>query len=60
MGQNLIEELNEFADRGFFFQQGNQGLLTIPLKEDGSLMSDEEYNGLSEDEFARLRISGLK
>ena len=56
MGQNLIEELNEFAkDRGFFFQQGNQGLLTIPLKEDGSLMSDEEYNGLSEDEFARLR-----
>ena len=56
MGQNLIEELNELAkDRGFFFQQGNQGLLTIPLKEDGSLMSDEEYNGLSEDEFARLR-----
>ena len=56
MGQNLIEELNEFAkDRGFFFQQGNQGLLTIPLKEDGSLMSDEEYNGLSEDEFAKLR-----
>ena len=56
MGQNLIEELNEFAkDRGFFFQQGNQGLLTIPLKEDGSLMSDEEYNNLSEDEFARLR-----
>ena len=56
MGQNLIEELNEFAkDKGFFFQQGNQGLLTIPLKEDGSLMSDEEYNNLSEDEFARLR-----
>ena len=56
LGQNLIEELNEFAkDKGFFFQQGTQGLMTVPLKEDGSLMSDEEYNALSEDDFAVIR-----
>ncbi len=56
MGTKLIEELNEFAkEKGFFFQQGNQGLMTVPLKEDGSLMSDEEYNELSEENFAKLR-----
>lgn len=56
MGQNLIEELNEFAkDRGFYFQQSQQGLMTVPLKEDGTIMSDEEYNSLSDEEFAKLR-----
>lgn len=56
MGQNLIEELNEFAkDKGFYFQQSQQGLMTVPLKDDGTLMSDEEYNNLSDEEYSKLR-----
>ncbi len=56
MGHSLIDELNEFAkEKGFYFQQSAQGLLTIPLKEDGSLMNDDEYAKLSDDEFANLR-----
>ncbi len=56
MGQKLISELNGYAkERGFYFQHSAQGLLTIPLKEDGSLMNDEEYGNLSEEEFTKLR-----
>lgn len=56
MGHSLIDELNEFAkEKGFYFQQSAQGLLTIPLKEDGTLMNDDEYSKLSDEEFANLR-----
>lgn len=56
MGHSLIDELNEFAkEKGFYFQQSAQGLLTIPLKEDGTLMNDDEYSKLSDEEFASLR-----
>lgn len=56
MSQNLLIELNEFAkDKGFLFQQTSQGLFSIPLKEDGTPMSDEEYKALSEEDYDDIR-----
>lgn len=55
-GENLLKELNEIAEKkGFFFQQGNKGLISIPLKEDGGMMTDEEYNALSEEEYSLMK-----
>lgn len=56
MGDELLKELNEIAEKkSFFFQQGNKGLISIPLKEDGSMMTDEEYGALSEEEYNSLK-----
>lgn len=56
MGDDLLKELNDIAGKkNFFFQQGNKGLISIPLKEDGSMMTDEEYNALSEEDFNSLK-----
>lgn len=56
MGDELLKELNEIAaTKSFFFQQGNKGLISIPLKEDGSMMTDEEYGALSEEEYNLLK-----
>lgn len=56
MSDQLLKELNEIArQKNFFFQQGNKGLVSIPLKEDGSMMTDEEYGELTEEDFNRLK-----
>lgn len=56
MSQNLLQELNEFSrDKGFYFQQSPQGLVTIPLKDDGNFMSDEEYSNMTEEEYNAIR-----
>lgn len=55
-GEKLLKELNEIAaEKNFFFQQGNKGLISIPLKEDGSMMTDEEYNALSEEDYNSMK-----
>ncbi|KXZ40500.1 lon-related putative ATP-dependent protease [Alkalithermobacter thermoalcaliphilus JW-YL-7 = DSM 7308] len=56
MSYSLVEELNDFAkSRGFIFQQTSRGLFSVPLKPDGSPMSDEDYKALSEDELEKIR-----
>lgn len=54
--EELLKELNEIARaKNFLFQQGNKGLVSIPLKEDGNMMTDEEYNQLTEEDIIRLK-----
>ncbi|WXR61700.1 ATP-binding protein [Peptostreptococcaceae bacterium AGR-M142] len=61
VSKNLLDELNEFTkDKGFMFQQTSQGLFSIPLKEDGSQISDEEYKELSEEEYESIREKSLE
>ncbi|KDR94836.1 lon-related putative ATP-dependent protease [Peptoclostridium litorale DSM 5388] len=56
ISKNILIELNEFArTKGFIFQQTNQGLFSIPLKSDGTPMSDEEYKDLTEEDYETIR-----
>lgn len=59
--QQIIEELNEFAKpTGFKFQVTERGLMSVPMKEDGSLMKEEELGSFTADEIRELRERGLK
>lgn len=59
--QNVIEELNEFAKpREFKFQVTERGLMSVPVKEDGALMQEEELGKLTPSEIKNLRERGLK
>lgn len=59
--QRIIEELNEFSKpRGFKFQVTDRGLMSIPIKEDGNLMQEEELGSLTTVEIKRLREEGIK
>ncbi|RDY23554.1 ATP-binding protein [Romboutsia maritimum] len=59
--QNVIEELNEFAKpREFRFQVTERGLMSVPIKEDGTLMQEEELGKLTPSEIKDLRERGLQ
>lgn len=59
--QKVIEELNEFAKpRGFKFQVTDRGLMSVPMKEDGALMQEDELGKLTAIEVRKLREDGLK
>ena len=59
--QAIIEELNEFAKpKGFKFQVTERGLISIPMKEDGTLMQESEIGNLTSREIKDLREAGLK
>lgn len=59
--QKIIEDLNEFSKhRGFKFQVTDRGLMSIPIKEDGTLMQEEELGNLTAVEIRRLREEGIK
>lgn len=59
--QKIIEELNEFAKpKGFKFQVTERGLMSIPMKEDGTLMQEEELGNMTASEIRDLRERGLK
>lgn len=59
--QSIISELNEFAKpKGFKFQVTERGLTSIPLKENGELMQENEIGNLTAGEIKTLRESGLK
>lgn len=59
--QAIISELNEFAKpRGFKFEVTERGLVSIPIKEDGTLMQEQELGQLTPTQINKLREEGLK
>ncbi|MCR8746078.1 Lon protease family protein [Romboutsia lituseburensis] len=59
--QKIIEELNEFAKpKGFKFQVTERGLMSIPIKEDGTLMQEDELGKLTAIDVNKLREDGIK
>ena len=59
--QNIIDELNEFSKpRGFKFQVTERGLMSVPIKEDGSLMQEEELGTLTTTQVRQIREEGIK
>ncbi len=51
----IIAELNVIAKKhGFKFSENEKGLVSIPLK-DGAVMSEEEYNQLTDEELEDMR-----
>ena len=59
--QKIIEELNEFAKpRNFKFQVTERGLMSVPMKEDGTLMQEEELGQLTPSQIKELREKGLQ
>lgn len=59
--QQIINELNEFTQpKGFKFQVTEKGLMSIPIKEDGNLMKEEELGSLTTVEISKLREEGIK
>ncbi|MDB8806060.1 Lon protease family protein [Romboutsia sp. 1001216sp1] len=59
--QGIISELNEFAKpRGFKFEVTERGLVSIPIKEDGTLMQEQELGQLTPTQINKLREEGLK
>ena len=59
--QSIIDELNEFSrPKGFKFQITERGLMSIPIREDGSLMGESELGNLTPTQIRELREKGLK
>lgn len=59
--QKIIDDLNEFAKpRGFKFEVTERGLISIPMKRDGSLMQESELGNLTASEIRTLREEGIK
>lgn len=59
--QKIIEELNEFArPKGFKFQVTERGLMSIPIKADGTLMQEDELGSLTAVDVNKLREDGIK
>ncbi|MEG1142113.1 MAG: AAA family ATPase [Clostridia bacterium] len=59
--EKIIGELNEFSKpRGFKFQVTDKGLMSIPIKEDGTLMQEDELGNLTTIEIKKLREEGTK
>ncbi|ARE89218.1 Lon protease 1 [Clostridium formicaceticum] len=53
--QEIVGELNNTAQNsGFLFKESEQGLITVPLKDDRP-MTQEEYNNLSVEEMEEIR-----
>lgn len=53
--QEIINQLNDIGrSYGFIFSQSEKGLVSIPLKE-GKPMNEEEYRGISDEEYEQLK-----
>jgi hypothetical protein len=53
--EEILEELNEIAQLyDFKFQQTDKGIVSIPLI-NGEVMSEEEYNDLSDEEYEEMK-----
>ena len=58
INRHILEELNLLGKKyGFQFSQNDQGLVSIPIKQDGQLMSEDEYRNLTNDEFEKLKTN---
>ena len=59
--QKVIDDLNEFAKpRGFKFEVTERGLISVPMRPDGSLMQESELGNLTASEIRLLREEGIK
>ena len=59
--QNIVSKLNEIAKpRGFRFEVTERGLISIPIKEDGSILGEDELGNLTAQQIKALREEGLK
>ena len=59
--QNIINKLNEIAKpRGFKFEVTERGLISIPIKADGSILGEDEIGNLTAQQIKILREEGLK
>lgn len=59
--QNIIYDLNEFSKpRGFKFEVTERGLVSAPMRQDGSLMKENELGNLTAPEIKALREEGIK
>lgn len=59
--QNIIYDLNEFSKpRGFKFEVTERGLVSAPMRQDGSLMKENELGNLTAPEIRALREEGIK
>ncbi|MEG1410714.1 MAG: AAA family ATPase [Terrisporobacter sp.] len=58
--QNIIDKLNKLAmPRGFKFEVTERGLISIPIKEDGNILGEEEIGKLTPKEIKLLREEGI-
>ena len=59
--ESVIEELNKFAqNRGFKYQITERGLLSVPIKPDGTVMQEAEYSLLTPEQVMTIRESAIK
>ncbi|EPZ53429.1 AAA domain protein [[Clostridium] sordellii ATCC 9714] len=59
--QQIIDELNKVAMvKGFRFEVTERGLISIPIKEDGNILSEEEIGNLTPQEIKHIREEGIK
>jgi len=59
--KKIVEELNTFANpRGFRFQITDRGLISVPIKEDGTIMNEEEIGQLTTTQIQQVREQGAK
>lgn len=57
----IIEELNKFAQtKGFRYQITERGLLSVPIKDDGTVMQEAEYGKLTPEQVMVIRESAMK
>ncbi|HEX9860287.1 MAG TPA: AAA family ATPase [Nitrospirota bacterium] len=55
----LIEELNKAAhEKGFSLEKSPRGLILVPLKEDGELMTQEEFEKQEPDKKKKIEDTG--
>lgn len=59
--QNIIDKLNEIAKpRGFKFEVTERGLISVPIRDDGNMLGEDEIGNLTPQEIKNLREQGLK
>lgn len=52
----IIDELNKVGKKfGFAFSQNDQGLVSVPLKEDGKPMTEDEYRTITDDLYEKMK-----
>ncbi len=59
--KNVVEELNTFANpRGFRFQITDRGLMSVPTKEDGTIITEQELGQFTTTQIQEIREQGAK
>lgn len=55
---SIVKKMNKIGKNyGFVFAYTEKGLVSLPLKDDGSPMQEEEFKNLSTDEYEKMKIN---